>query len=94
MLNRLAKQTKESVNVSSFVPSYQVVLYTKKISAFAYGIENRVTYSIAVCDLYTVPAVVAAGQPPADGSCPFKYYDRGCTATVGSTLIATGTAVA
>ncbi len=41
--------------------------------------EKVAIVSIPICYFFSVGAIVAAGEQPADGSCPYKYYDIGCT---------------
>ncbi|KAL0944991.1 alkaline serine protease [Colletotrichum truncatum] len=48
--------------------------------SWAFGMEDRQTYSIEVCLLFSESATQVVSQAPPDpeGKCPFKYHDKGC----------------
>ncbi|KAL0939733.1 subtilisin-like protease [Colletotrichum truncatum] len=48
--------------------------------SWAFGKEDRVTYSIDVCLFFDKSAteVVSEAPPDPEGKCPFRYNDKGC----------------
>ncbi|KAL3300978.1 subtilisin-like protease [Colletotrichum asianum] len=48
--------------------------------SWAYGNEDRGTYTIPVCLLFTESATQIVSQAPPDpeGKCPFRYHDKAC----------------
>ncbi|TDZ16775.1 Subtilisin-like protease 2 [Colletotrichum orbiculare MAFF 240422] len=48
--------------------------------SWAFGKEDRGTYTIDVCLIYTdtVTKIVGAAPPDPEGKCPFRYNDKGC----------------
>jgi hypothetical protein len=53
--------------------------YAGSCFSFAYGLENRGTYSEPVCYIYTADALTVAASAGEGSGCPFKYYDAGCS---------------
>jgi hypothetical protein len=53
--------------------------YAGTCFSFAYGLEDRGTYSEPVCYIYTADALTVAASAGEGSGCPFKYYDAGCS---------------